>query len=80
MMFKGKNGRKSDVFLCNKMRIVIVPNKAGANTCNVHKVATKVQLVSGCKADFTVLCLKSSISFDLLYLLSHNGVVKRIKE
>ena len=79
-MFKGKNGRKSDVYLCNKMRIGIVLNKAGADTCNAHRVATKVQLVSGCKADFTVLCLNSSVSFDLLCLLSHNGVVKRIKD
>ena len=76
VIFKEK---KPDVHLCNKMRIGIMPNNAGADTCNVHKVATKVQLVSGCKTDFTVLCSKSNISVDLFCFLSHNREAKRIK-
>ena len=76
VIFKEK---QPDVYLCNKMRIGIMQNNAGADTCNVHKVSTKVQLVSGCKTDFTVLCSKSNISVNLFCFLSHNREAKRIK-
>ena len=68
---------QSPSVLCNNMRIAIM-NNVHASVCNISVAATKVQLVSGCKGDFTVACSQSNISINLLCLLSHNRGVKKI--
>ena len=53
-------------------------NNAYASVCNISVAATKVQLVSGCKGDFTVACSQSNISINLLCLVPHHRGVKKI--
>ena len=63
--------------ICNNMRIAIMDN-VHASVCNIGVATTKVQLVSGCKSDFTVVCSESNISINLICLLSHHRRVKKI--
>ena len=53
-------------------------NNAHANVCNISVGATKVQLASGCKGEFTIACSQSNISVDLLCILLYHHGVKNI--
>ena len=63
---------------CRMMRIRVKSHSPKEDTCTVSQPTIKNWLATGCLGDFTILCSKSNVSFDLRCIHSNANLIKKI--